>query len=333
MSAGPGPLLRRWLLIWTGLLALLALAALTALVIGPAGKAGPTLAALLGSTPLDPTMATILWQIRLPRLAVAALVGGSLAASGLVFQALLRNPLAEPYVLGVSGGAAIGAIAGFLFGLPAAGTDTLALAGGLASLAIVLLIGRRTGLAAEGLLLAGVMVNAFASAVILFLLAMSREQSLSSILFWLMGDLGRAEPARLFALAAVVLPGLVLVAGLGQAMNLLVLGGELAASMGLAVGRVTVLLLVAASTLIGTTVAQVGPVGFVGLVVPHILRRIWGADHRLLVPASFLAGAAYLVLCDLAARTLPREGELPVGVVTALFGAPLFIVLLGRRRP
>ena len=282
----------------------------------------------------DPVLTTIIWRIRLPRVLLAALVGASLSAGGLVFQALLRNPLAEPYILGISGGSAIGAITGILLGLAHfPGVSLFAFAGALATLVLILAMGAgRSLFQRDALLLSGVMVNAFCAALIMFLLTLSQDGRLHSILFWLMGNLGTIGFGQLGLLAILVGPCFVAIFLLAHPMNLMLLGRELAASSGVPVRAVTVGLLVAASLMVSVTVSHCGLVGFVGLVVPHLLRMLFGSDHRLLVPACILGGGVFVVGCDLLARVLPEQGEMPAGVITAMIGAPLFIYLLRRSR-
>lgn len=275
---------------------------------------------------------TILWKIRLPRALLAAELGATLSLGGLVFQALLRNPLAEPYILGISGGAAVGAIIGILFGLARyPGVTGMAFAGSLAIMGIVLFLASgRQLLRKDSLLLAGVMVNAFCSAVILFLISLSQDSRLHQIMFWLMGDLSLADMGQVWRLILILGPCFITLFLLSHAMNLLAMGTETAHALGLRVKAVMVLLLVVTSLMISATVAHCGLVGFVGLVMPHLLRLVIGPDHRILVPACIFGGGAYLVLCDLTARVISQQGEMPVGVVTAIIGAPAFIYLLRR---
>ncbi|MFZ5758523.1 MAG: FecCD family ABC transporter permease [Thermodesulfobacteriota bacterium] len=313
---------------------LLVIAGLAAMLLGSSSRNPLHLAALLHDliSP-DSTSRAIVWQIRLPRVLLAALTGATLALGGLAFQALLRNPLAEPYILGISGGAAVGAIGGMLAGIPFfPGVTATAFAGSMVSLAIVLLLGagplagRR-----DSLLLSGVMLNAAAGALIMFLISLSRSSELHHILFWLMGDLSMAESDKLPVFALIV-PCYLLFFSLARPMNVLLSGQETAFSLGINVQRLSLLLLVVSTLMVSLVVCLAGLVGFVGLVIPHILRLTIGPDHRLLVPASLLGGASFLVLCDLLARTLSPDGELPVGIITAMIGAPLFIVLLWRSR-
>jgi iron complex transport system permease protein len=299
-----------------------------------AGSAGTSLGAVLrtmspaGGGPL----ADIIWRLRFPRVMLAALLGGTLSLGGMVFQALLRNPLAEPYILGVSGGSAIGAIIGILLGLARfPGIWLTAFAGSMATLGVLYFMASgRALLRADTLLLSGVMVNAFCGAVIMFLISMAQDSRLHNIIFWMMGDLAAASTDNVVALAATVLPCFAFIFTRSHCMNLMTLGHDMAQSMGVNIRRSLTMLLLVTSLMISTTVSYCGLVGFVGLVMPHLLRLVLGPDHRLLAPASILGGAAFLVLCDVAARTLPAQGEMPVGVVTAMVGAPVFIYLLRR---
>jgi len=285
-----------------------------------------------GNNEADSMLNTIIWQVRFPRVLLAGLVGATLSLGGLVFQAILRNPLAEPYILGVSGGAAIGAIVGILAGFSRfPGVSFTAFCGSIATLLMIL--GMSSGpsiLRKDSLLLSGVMVNAFCSAVIMFLISMARDSKIHNIMFWLMGDFSLVELSHVGMLAAIVFPCFILMFWFSNAMNLLLLGKEMAHSMGVNTKAAIVTLLVATSFMVSATVSHCGLIGFVGLVIPHLLRLVYGPDHRILVPSCILGGGAYMILCDLLARSLPRQGEMPVGVITALIGAPLFIVLLKR---
>jgi len=274
----------------------------------------------------------IIWRIRLPRVLLAALVGATLSLGGLVFQALLRNLLAEPYILGISGGSAIGAIAGILLGLSRfPGVSLTAFLGSIATLVLILLMtSGQSVLKKESLLLSGVMVNAFCSSIIMFLVSLTQDSRLHNIMFWLMGDLSTADIRQVGLLAGMLLPCFILIFRHSHAMNLLLMGKEMAQSTGINIKVVTITLLVTSSFMVSATVSYCGLIGFVGLVMPHLLRLIFGPDHRLLVPACILGGGSYLVICDLLARTLPEQGEMPAGVITALIGAPLFILLLKR---
>ncbi|MBW2708643.1 MAG: iron ABC transporter permease [Deltaproteobacteria bacterium] len=289
-----------------------------------------TLFSLAGIEKADAMLETIIWRIRLPRVFLAMLVGAALSLGGLVFQALLRNPLAEPYILGISSGSGIGAIIGILTGMsPFPGVSLAAFVGSMATLLLLLFMtSGKTMLKKNILLLSGVMVNAFCGAFIMFLISITQDDRLHNIIFWLMGDLSMADLPQVWLLTAVVVPCTVLIFCLSNTMNLFLMGKELAQTMGVNIKVITAILLVATSIMVSATVAACGPIGFVGLVIPHLLRLVVGPDHRVLVPACLLGGSAYVVLCDILARTLPEQGEMPAGVVTAMIGAPLFIILL-----
>ncbi len=313
------------------LLALLVLLALTILIGLSAGSAGGGPSALLRALlQQDEFLRDIIWRLRLPRVLLAALLGAILSLGGMVFQALLRNPLAEPYILGISGGSAIGAISGILMGLARfPGVWLMGFLGSLAALGLLFLMAAgRTFSRGNTLLLSGVIVNAFCSAVIMFLISMAQDHRLQDIVFWMMGDFSGATTDKVLLLVATALPCFAFIFARSHSLNLLTLGSEMAQSMGVHIKRTTVLLLLATSLMVSATVSYCGLVGFVGLVMPHLLRLALGPDHRLLAPAAVLGGAAFMVLCDVLARTLPSQGEMPVGVITALIGAPLFIYLL-----
>jgi iron complex transport system permease protein len=261
-------------------------------------------------------------------------VGATLSLGGLVFQALLRNPLAEPFILGVSGGSAIGAILGILLGLSRfPGICFTSFLGSLGTLVLILVMSTgKSILRKDALLLSGVMVNAFCSAIIMFLVSITQDARLHNIIFWLMGDLSAADLPQVVVLGAILIPCFILVFVFSHAMNLLMMGKDMALTMGINIKAVTVTLLIVTSFMVSATVSFSGLVGFVGLVIPHLLRLVLGPDHRFLVPACLFGGASYLVFCDLLARTLPQQGEMPAGVITALIGAPLFIILLKKSR-
>jgi len=335
LTSNSSSLLTRLLVVSFLLLIVLSLAIILGLAIGSTESSiDETLQSLLGKTREGSMLTAIIWQIRFPRVLLAALVGATLSLGGLVFQALLRNPLAEPYILGVSGGSAIGAIIGILIGLSRfPGVSLTAFAGSMATLLLVLVMSTgKTILKKDSLLLSGVMINAFCSAIIMFLISMTQDAKLHNILFWLMGDLSMADIEQVGILAAMLFPCFILLFWLSHSMNLLLMGKEMAQSMGVNIKVVTVTLLVTTSFMVSATVSNCGPLGFVGLVIPHLLRLILGPDHRILVPACILGGSAYMVICDLLARILPEHGEMPAGVITALIGAPLFICLLKRTK-
>ena len=331
MTITPPRILTR--LTWTSaiLLVVLLAAVFSGVSVGSAGGGiGAVLKVMLGTSEPDSTLPAIIWQIRLPRVLLAVLVGATLSLGGLVFQALLRNLLAEPYILGISGGSAIGAIVGILLGLSRfPGVSLTAFLGSMATLALILVMtSGQSVMKKESLLLSGVMVNAFCSSVIMFLISVTQDAKLHNIIFWLMGDLSTADLGQVGMLAGMVLPCFGIVFWYSHTMNLLLMGKEMAQTTGINIKIVTIALLVTSSFMVSATVSYCGLIGFVGLVMPHLLRLVLGPDHRVLVPACILGGGAYLVICDLLARTLPQQGELPAGVITAIIGAPLFIMLL-----
>lgn len=274
----------------------------------------------------------ILFQIRLPRILLAAAVGGSLAAAGASYQALLRNPLAEPYLLGVSNGAAVGTmIALVFFGANEWSRPVLAFAGALvATLAVYQLARGRAGATPERLILAGVIVTTFLSSVIVFVTTLMDATRIRSFTFWLLGDLSGSTKTLLpVAIAMAVLGTLALTLN-ARSLNLLMLGERDAFDLGVEVGRVRIVVFVVASLLVGSSVAASGSVGYVGLVVPHLVRLSLGSDNRISIPAAALGGALFVIVADTVARTVIAPRELPVGAITALIGAPLFIYLLKR---
>jgi iron complex transport system permease protein len=286
----------------------------------------------------DNVDAQIFFVARMPRTLAGAIVGAALAAAGVVLQALLRNPLASPFTLGVSAGAALGAILAVTFGasFQALGVTSVPLAsfaGSLGAVAIVYALAtvRRRGLSTDVLLLAGVTLNAFFSALILFVQYFADYTQTFRTVRWLMGDLDVAGYGAILAALPLVALALVAIAWLPRGLNLLSLGPESAAARGIDVHRTQRLAFVSASVATGAAVSLGGPIGFVGIVVPHLVRLIVGSDHRVVLPASAFFGAAFLVACDVVARTALAPMELPVGVVTSLIGGPFFLWLLLRR--
>ena len=283
---------------------------------------------------LDSTEATILFSIRLPRVLFAGIVGAALSSSGVVFQALLRNPLADPYILGISGGAALGAVIGIIIGvtLVPLGTTGLAFGGALMTIILIFTVSRtKSDPSNNTLLLTGVIINAFFSALIMFLVSISSSDRLHSVLFWLMGDLSLVEGKEILLTGITMLAGCLVMFMQARSLNLLILGEETAMQLGVDTRKTKALLLVTASLVTAVAVSASGTIGFVGLIIPHMLRLMLGSDHRLLLPASVLFGASFLIMTDTIARTILAPIELPVGVVTALCGAPYFIYLLHRR--
>jgi len=285
------------------------------------------------AVPFDENVdAQIFFLARLPRAIAAALVGGTLAAAGVVFQGLLRNPLATPYTLGVDAGASLGAMIAIAFGaaLPFGSVAAASLAGAVVAVGIVYALAnaRHRGLSTTVLLLSGVTLNAFFSALILFVQYLSDFAETYRALRWLMGDLDVASYAPIVAALPFVVIAFVAFAWLARPLNLLSLGADAAGARGLNVNRAQRLAFLSGSLATGAAVSVGGPIGFVGIIVPHLVRLIVGADHRLVLPASTFFGAAFLVGCDVVARTALSPLELPVGVITAILGGPFFLWLL-----
>ncbi len=287
-----------------------------------------------GDFNVSETDKTIIFSIRLPRIIFAGLVGAALSVAGVVFQGLLRNPLADPYILGISGGSAVGAIIAiltglniFLFGIPG-----MAFMGALITILMVYGIAKtKKEIHSTTLLLAGVIVNAFFSAIIMFLISTTGERDLHSVMFWLMGDLSLSEWKEIILTGLFLMIGLTVIYSYSRHLNLIVTGEETAMQLGVNVERTKKILLVAASLITGVAVSVSGIIGFVGLIIPHMMRMLLGSDHRLLLPASALFGCSFLIVADTVARTIISPAELPVGVITALCGAPYFIYLLRRK--
>jgi len=255
-----------------------------------------------------------------------------LATAGTAYQALLRNPLAEPYLLGVSNGAAVGTMVSLVFlGAFEWSRPVMAFAGALAaSFAVYQLARGRTGASPERLILAGVIVTTFLSSAIVFITTLMDATRIRSFTFWLLGDLSGATTGLLALAAFVSIGGAVVLTLLARPLNLLMLGERDAFDLGVEVGRVRLVVFLVAGLMVGTSVASSGSVGYVGLVVPHLVRLSFGSDNRLVMPAAALAGATFVIIADTLARTLIAPRELPVGAITALIGAPLFIYLLKR---
>lgn len=273
---------------------------------------------------------SILFDIRLPRIFLAACVGASLAVAGAGLQSLLRNPLAEPYLLGVSNGAALGTMVAFVFleSIEFSRPVMAFLGAALATFAVYRIAQGRAGMNVERLVLAGVIVTTFLSSVIVMLTTLLDAAKLRSFTFWLLGDLSQATATGVYISLAAVVVGTVVLMSQARALNLMMIGERDAADFGVEVGRVRVLTFGAASLVVGASVAASGSVGYVGLIVPHLVRLSLGSDNRFVVPFSAIAGAIFVVCADTIARTAIAPRELPVGAITALVGGPLFIYLL-----
>jgi len=326
---------------WTLAARLVVLAAVLAVALLSAVRLGATplsaravVDAVLGRG--DPTLVTIVRELRLPRAAQAALVGAALALSGATFQALLRNPLAEPYTLSVSSGASAGAVLSIVTGVAARTAWALpaaAFAGAILSMLLVLRIAASVGSALDTrvLLLAGVVMNSFLVAAIWLVLTFADVEAVRSAIFWMMGSHAGATWHSVATLAVCLVPALAALLALARPLNLLAVGEATAAHLGTRVERTKLLAFGVATLIAAASVAVSGTIGFVGLVVPHAVRLAWGSDNRALLPCAALAGATFLVAADTLARTAAGPTELPIGVVTAFVGVPFFVWLL--RRP
>ncbi|HIJ67752.1 MAG TPA: iron ABC transporter permease [Planctomycetes bacterium] len=276
-------------------------------------------------------------HIRLPRIILAAAIGAALACSGVILQALLRNPLADPYILGISSGAGLGAVIAILAGLSwdlwwGSPIAVFAFAGALATVWLVWGIGTLTGRShITGLLLAGVVVNAFFSAVIMFLTSIARSKQIQMTIFWLMGNLNMAAMENynvIWITIGTVVAGVIVLFYIGPQLNLLSLGTEDARTMGVNIARIQLIAFAVAALITAVAVSLSGLIGFVGLIVPHGVRLVFGPDHRQLIPISAITGAIFLVIADTLARIVVAPAQLPVGVITALVGGPFFLFLL-----
>jgi len=279
----------------------------------------------------------IVWNIRMPRIMMAILVGAALAMAGVAYQGVLRNPLADPYILGVSSGASLGAASFILFGqgLAILGQWTLPLVAFVCGIGTLFIVYRLAYIAGkvqiETLLLSGVVVQAFLGAGLSLIMSISGEK-MQQILYWLMGSLTLSDWSSGVAVAPYVIVGWFVIMLFTRELNLLALGEQKAHHLGMNVERTRLIVLLAASLTAGAAVAVSGVIGFVGLIVPHIMRTLVGSDHRVLLPVSAVAGAILLIAADTLARTIMDPQELPIGVITAFLGAPFFGYLLRKRR-
>ncbi len=333
----------RYRLLLLGLALLLALSCALSLAFGAAKVELDQVLSILGrhlfgiavETPVSVGQDSIVWQLRAPRVLLGALVGAGLAVVGTVLQAVTRNPLADPHLLGVSSGAAFGAVVVVLYLGEFAGLLSLPLAafvGALASMLLVLAIASRSGrLHSDRLLLAGVAVSFVMMAASNLLLYLGNPHAASSVLFWMLGGLGLARWELLWLPALCLALALAVLLGLGRALNALMAGEQSAVSLGLEPRRVRLLVFVVASLLTGVLVSLSGAIGFVGLMLPHVARFLVGAEHRRLLPVAALLGALFLVWVDVAARTWLAPQDLPIGIVTAAIGGVFFVALLRRR--
>jgi len=293
---------------------------------------------LVQVTPTWPgTLETIILEIRLPRVVLAGLVGGALSLAGATYQGLFRNPLADPYLIGVAQGAALGAVVGFLLPSPWHNMGfgiipLLAFVGALISTAIVYTLARvGKTLPVTTLILAGVALGALLGSVVSYLIISSGEK-MHGIIFWLMGSFSLSQWSEVKVVLPYVVVGVVVILLYARPLNVMQLDEEQAQQLGINVERLKLILLAAATLITAAAVSFVGTIGFVGIIIPHAVRLIWGPDHRFLLPLSVLSGAIFLILADVIARTVLAPMEIPIGVITALVGAPFFLYLLRRRR-
>jgi iron complex transport system permease protein len=318
---------------WAVLIVALLLAAATALAVGTMGlHPGDSLRALFGRG--DATSVFVVRELRLPRTVLAMLLGAGLGVSGAALQGVLRNPLAEPYLLGVSGGAAVGAVIAVSAGFAVAFVPLAAFGGAIAAVTVALFVAHATHARGDPrvLVMAGVVVGAFANAAIMVLLATAPAEAARGALWWMMGSLGSARWPDVLRLGVVLVVAGPVILYWGRDLDALALGHDAAASLGVDPEVASRRLYLAASVLAAATVAAAGLVGFVGLLVPHVARALSGARHRVVLATSALAGSALVVAADLAARTVRAPAELPLGAVTAVIGVPFFLSLLRRMR-
>ncbi len=283
------------------------------------------------------TLATIVLELRLPRVILAGLVGAALATAGATYQGLFRNPLADPYLIGVAQGASLGAVIGFLlpiswnlagFGI----IPVLAFIGALMSTAVVYLLARvGKTLPVTTLILAGVALGALLGSIVSYLIISSGDK-LHGIIFWMMGSFSLSQWSEVAVVLPYVAAGTAVILLFARPLNVMQLDEEQAQQLGVNVERLKLILLAAATLITAASVSFVGTIGFVGIIIPHAVRLVWGADHRFLLPLSVLTGAIFMILADLAARTVLAPTEIPIGVITAICGAPFFLYLLRRRK-
>ena len=284
----------------------------------------------------EPQHDSVLWNIRLPRVLLAVLTGGALAIAGASLQGVFRNPLADPSIIGVSSGAALGAVAAIVVGFTFLGAFSLAIAafaGGLVATGVVYSVGRINGRTdVVTLILAGIAVNATAGAITGMFMFMADDDQLRSIVFWTLGSLGGSTWAVIRPIAPMIIIGIVILPLWARSLNLMTLGDREAAHVGVSTERVRLGVIVVAALITGAAVAVTGIIGFVGLVVPHVIRLVVGPDHRLVLPMSAVGGSALMLLADLFARNVAVPAEIPIGVVTAVMGGPFFLWLVNRTR-
>ena len=333
----------RLLVGWAGAVTFLVVALAAGVVVGPAGLAVPEVLTAFAAklpllrieSPLGTTESTIVFELRLPRVVLGAIVGGMLAVAGTAYQGVFRNPLADPYLLGVAAGAGLGATLVIAYGPPEASSNLLlpaaAFAGAAGSVTLTYLVGRAGGSGPSALILAGVTVAAFVTAAQTFFQQRNTEE-LRDVYSWLLGQLATAGWSDVVLVGPYAALAAAAILAHRRLLDVLRLGDEEAAALGVNVNRLRVVVIAAATLGTAAAVAVSGLIGFVGIIVPHLIRLTLGGSYRLLVPLSILVGAGFLVLADTLARTVLSPAELPIGVVTAFFGAPFFALVLRRSR-
>jgi len=302
---------------------------------------------LTGGTPIAPemifdalihpggqgTMHTLLWELRLPRILMAALVGAALAQSGVIFQAILRNPLAEPYTLGISGGGALGATISIMCGISGIPMVLFCFAGCIISISLVLGVASVKNFTNSMLILTGVIMSFLFSSIVMFIFAVATSRDVYASVLWFMGSLAAPDSGSIRIMLFLVAPLMLILWGFAKDLNVLSLGDEKTYHLGIDAKKAKTALLIAASLIAGACVAAAGVIGFIGLMIPHLMRKAVGADHHWLLPSSMLAGAGFLIICDSLSQTLIRPLELPVGVITGMAGGVFFLLYLIRVKP
>jgi iron complex transport system permease protein len=304
---------------------LLVSVSMLAVFLGTWGIAPSDIFSAITGEGVDERISQIVWQIRLPRIFLGAIVGMGLAASGAAFQGMLRNPLADPYTLGIASGAALGAAIGIVWQLPIIGLVLFAFCGALAASCFVFMLAAHKGFSVSSVILSGVIASFLLSSTIMVLLAVFQAKDAKASMMFLMGDLSMMHPALLKWTAGLVGMGILFLTGLGRALDAMTLGEEKATSLGIHPATVQKAVFLTTSVIIGVSVAVSGVIGFVGLMIPHLMRKFAGSHHRILIPASALTGGTLMVVCDTIARTIASPVDLPVGAITGFLGALFFL--------
>lgn len=318
------------ILLFLFLIFLLLLISITSILFGGTKIKFEEIIKIIFSPDITSATYTIIYQIRIPRILLGILVGGALAACGCVFQGILKNPMADNYTLGISGGAALGSVLGILLSsfVPLFSMPAFSFLGAITSVALIYFISSRFKFSTYGLILCGIVMNFLFSSVVLFLVFALKSEELLTYILWLMGDLSTASLRRIIISFPLVGIGILILILLSRDLNILSLGEEKARTLGVNPEKLKKVLFTVSSFLVGVCVFQAGIIGFVGLIVPHIIRRWTGPNNVILIPASGLFGASFLVFCDTLSRTIFAPQELPVGVITGIFGSIFFLILL-----